>query len=68
MNDFYRKRLSVDEARRARDAMAKAIYSRLFDYIVARINQAIPFAKSTAYIGVLDIAGFGKTLFFVFDV
>ena len=42
--------------------MAKAIYSRLFDYIVARINQAIPFAKSTAYIGVLDIAGFGNAL------
>lgn len=38
--------------------MAKAIYSRLFDRIVALINQSIPFQASNFYIGVLDIAGF----------
>eukprot|EP00096_Caligus_rogercresseyi_P001057 TRINITY_DN1165_c0_g1_i1.p1 TRINITY_DN1165_c0_g1~~TRINITY_DN1165_c0_g1_i1.p1 ORF type:complete len:1290 (+),score=487.80 TRINITY_DN1165_c0_g1_i1:159-4028(+) len=50
--------LKVHEASNARDALAKAIYSRLFDYIVRRINDSIPFEKSAYYIGVLDIAGF----------
>ncbi|KAJ3665011.1 hypothetical protein Zmor_000532 [Zophobas morio] len=51
--------LKVYEANNARDALAKAIYSNLFDYIVNRINQSIPFqASSSYYIGVLDIAGF----------
>jgi len=50
--------LKVHEANSARDALAKAMYSRLFDYIVYRINQSIPFKDSFTYIGVLDIAGF----------
>ncbi|KAF4514135.1 UNVERIFIED_CONTAM: hypothetical protein B566_EDAN019190, partial [Ephemera danica] len=50
--------LKVYEASNARDALAKALYSRLFDYIVMRINQSIPFKSSSHYIGVLDIAGF----------
>lgn len=48
------------EANSARDALAKAIYSKLFDYIVQRINKSIPFQASSYYIGVLDIAGFGN--------
>ena len=35
--------LKVHEAANARDALAKTIYSRLFDYIVGRINASIPF-------------------------
>ncbi|XP_049304890.1 myosin heavy chain 95F isoform X2 [Bactrocera dorsalis] len=50
--------LKIYEASNARDALAKAIYSRLFDRIVALINQSIPFQASNFYIGVLDIAGF----------
>jgi len=52
--------LKVHEASNARDALAKSLYSRLFDYIVMKINQSIPFeASSTSYfIGILDIAGF----------
>ncbi|XP_075148693.1 myosin heavy chain 95F jaguar isoform X2 [Haematobia irritans] len=50
--------LKMYEASNARDALAKAIYSRLFDRIVALINQSIPFQASNFYIGVLDIAGF----------
>jgi myosin-6 len=50
--------LKVGEASSARDALAKSVYSKLFDYIVARVNQALPFSSSKSYIGVLDIAGF----------
>ncbi|XP_043204148.1 unconventional myosin-VI-like isoform X1 [Amphibalanus amphitrite] len=50
--------LKTHEAHSARDALAKGIYSRLFDYIVSVINQSIPFSSSSYYIGVLDIAGF----------
>ncbi|XP_055622770.1 myosin heavy chain 95F isoform X1 [Toxorhynchites rutilus septentrionalis] len=50
--------LKVYEAHNARDALAKALYSRLFDHIVSLINQNIPFQVSSYYIGVLDIAGF----------
>lgn len=57
---FFRVPLKIYEANNARDALAKALYSRLFDYIVTLINQSIPFQASSYYIGVLDIAGFGK--------
>lgn len=57
--------LKVTEAQNARDALAKAIYIKLFDYIVSRINKAIPFGSSTNFIGLLDIAGFGMILFFL---
>lgn len=50
--------LKTYEASNARDALAKAIYSNLFDHIVNRINQSIPFQTSSYYVGVLDIAGF----------
>merc|ERR1719186_1559368 len=50
--------LKVHEAASARDALAKSLYSRLFDYIVMKINESIPFKSSSYYIGVLDIAGF----------
>ncbi|KAG9336161.1 hypothetical protein JZ751_002508 [Albula glossodonta] len=50
--------LKVEQANNARDAMAKAIYSRLFDHVVTRVNQCFPFETSSNFIGVLDIAGF----------
>ena len=55
----YRVPLKYSEAASARDALAKAIYSRLFDYIVLRLNQSIPLASTANFIGLLDIAGFG---------
>lgn len=44
----------------SRDALAKAIYSRLFDYIVQRVNQVLGFIDDPSYImiGILDIYGF----------
>ena len=35
----------------SRDALAKSLYSRLFDYIVMKINESIPFKSSCYYIG-----------------
>ncbi|KAH8020723.1 hypothetical protein HPB51_003092 [Rhipicephalus microplus] len=57
-NAAYWVPLKAYEANNARDALAKAVYSKLFDLIVRRINQSIPFSSSSHYIGVLDIAGF----------
>ncbi|XP_018599279.1 myosin VIa isoform X5 [Scleropages formosus] len=50
--------LKVEQANNARDALAKAVYSRLFDHVVKRVNQCFPFESSSTFIGVLDIAGF----------
>lgn len=71
MNHFLlidRVPLKVYEANNARDALAKAVYSNLFDYIVQRINKSIPFKASSYYIGVLDIAGFGMKTVYRVDV
>ncbi|EDO36037.1 predicted protein [Nematostella vectensis] len=50
--------LKLEQAYAARDALAKSIYTKLFDHIVAQVNQCFPFTSSFTYIGVLDIAGF----------
>eukprot|EP00058_Branchiostoma_floridae_P027074 XP_002612565.1 hypothetical protein BRAFLDRAFT_122181 [Branchiostoma floridae] len=50
--------LKFDQASNARDALAKSVYSKLFDRVVARVNQCFPFQTSEHFIGVLDIAGF----------
>ncbi|MEQ2199829.1 Unconventional myosin-VI, partial [Xenoophorus captivus] len=56
--------LKVEQANNARDALAKATYSRLFDHVVTRVNQCFPFDSSANFIGVLDIAGFELMLKF----
>uniref|UniRef100_A0A8D2LYD9 Unconventional myosin-VI n=1 Tax=Varanus komodoensis TaxID=61221 RepID=A0A8D2LYD9_VARKO len=50
--------LKVEQANNARDALAKTVYSHLFDHVVNRVNQCFPFETSSCFIGVLDIAGF----------
>lgn len=60
--------LKVYEANNARDALAKAVYSKLFDHIVSCINKSIPYQASSYYIGVLDIAGFGKFKIYCFII
>jgi myosin I len=43
----------------SRDALAKSLYSKLFDWIVNRINEGLVINDPDAYsIGVLDIYGF----------
>ncbi|CAK4083247.1 unnamed protein product [Aphanomyces euteiches] len=50
--------LNVVEALENRDALAKAIYANLFDWLVRRINEAIAVETAATQIGVLDIFGF----------
>lgn len=52
--------LKPEQATSARDALAKAVYVRLFDWVVKRVNNCFPFTTSKYYIGILDIAGFGE--------
>ncbi|CAN6439793.1 unnamed protein product [Victoria cruziana] len=53
------KPLDPDSAALSRDALAKTIYSRLFDWIVDKINSSIgQDPNATNIIGVLDIYGF----------
>ena len=54
--------LKKDQATNARDALAKALYMKIFHYIVNGVNQCFPFTSSHTYFGVLDIAGFGRRL------
>ena len=51
--------LNVDQSKDNRDSIAKALYSRLFDWIVLYINNStMPKGDSSSFIGVLDIFGF----------
>ncbi|KAK4341617.1 hypothetical protein RND71_040118 [Anisodus tanguticus] len=53
------KSLDPEAAALSRDALAKIVYSRLFDWIVNKINNSIgQDPDSTLSIGVLDIYGF----------
>ena len=57
--------MSPAQAATGRDALAKAIYSNLFDHVVSCVNKCFPFKTSANYIGVLDIAGFGESYIFI---
>ncbi|CEG44284.1 myosin-like protein [Plasmopara halstedii] len=58
--DVYRVPLTVDQALSGRDALAKAIYASIFDWLVAGINASLGAAcqVTRTTIGVLDIFGF----------
>ena len=51
---------SVESALFARDALAKALYSRLFDYIIGRVNNAMGWNRGEGFMSlcILDIYGF----------
>ena len=60
----YEVPLNPAQASSGRDALSQAIYSNLFDWIVARVNVSMKARAETAHIiGVLDIYGFE-----IFDV
>ncbi|XP_056331104.1 myosin IEb [Danio aesculapii] len=50
--------LNTEQASFTRDALSKALYSRLFDYLVDAINKAMQKDREELNIGVLDIYGF----------
>ncbi|KAK2589113.1 hypothetical protein KPH14_001939 [Odynerus spinipes] len=50
--------LNVEQALYTRDALAKDIYARLFDYLVKKINLAMETNENSFEIGILDIYGF----------
>ncbi|KAL4925513.1 class I myosin myoA [Aspergillus undulatus] len=55
----YEVPLNITQASAVRDALAKAIYFNLFDWIVARVNQSLTARSAIANsIGILDIYGF----------
>ncbi|XP_027913913.1 myosin-8-like [Vigna unguiculata] len=57
--DTITKSLDPNSAALSRDALAKIVYSRLFDWIVCKINNTIgQDPDSNKLIGVLDIYGF----------
>lgn len=55
-------KLNVDQANYTRDAWVKAIYARLFDYLVKKVNDALNVTVQSSSdnfsIGILDIYGF----------
>uniref|UniRef100_A0A8C3JWY9 Unconventional myosin-Ia n=1 Tax=Calidris pygmaea TaxID=425635 RepID=A0A8C3JWY9_9CHAR len=55
-NEMVLTTLSVPQGYYGRDALAKNIYSRLFDWLVNRINTSIQVSRKV--MGVLDIYGF----------
>ncbi|XP_039116564.1 LOW QUALITY PROTEIN: myosin-11-like [Dioscorea cayenensis subsp. rotundata] len=57
--EVIKRSLDPDAAKLSRDGLAKTIYSRLFDWLVDKINVSIgQDATSKSLIGVLDIYGF----------
>ncbi|KAK9459149.1 myosin-1 [Lipomyces oligophaga] len=55
----YEVPLNITQARAVRDALAKGVYSNLFDWIVDRVNQSmVTRGQAARTIGILDIYGF----------
>lgn len=60
VNEVVNIPMSCDHAEAARDALAKHIYAKLFQYIVDVINRSLGGGRkaTVSFIGVLDIYGF----------
>ncbi|KJE97514.1 myosin IE, variant [Capsaspora owczarzaki ATCC 30864] len=56
--EVIKSTLGKEQALYSRDSLAKAVYSRLFQWIVERINTTMHTEKPAFVIGVLDIYGF----------
>ncbi|XP_018431466.1 PREDICTED: unconventional myosin-Vc [Nanorana parkeri] len=58
-SDTVIKPMTKHQAEYGKDALAKKIYSHLFDFLIEKINKALRFpGKQHTFIGVLDIYGF----------
>ncbi|KAF1745120.1 hypothetical protein MXB_1473, partial [Myxobolus squamalis] len=58
--EFTTKTQTKEQAEFSSEALAKALYERVFKFIVARINKSLEKDRRTSpsFIGILDIAGF----------
>ena len=61
--EFVEQDLKLSQANDSRDALSKAIYSRLFDYLISKINLALvaggtEIRSDMQIIGIVDIFGF----------
>lgn len=55
----YDSPMNIAQATAVRDALSKAIYNNMFDWIIQRTNQALQARGASAHsIGILDIYGF----------
>ena len=58
-SEIVNVQLTLSQAYFARDALAKHMYSQLFNWIVNQINKCLKSnSKANSFIGVLDIYGF----------
>jgi len=57
-NEKFVKALSSQDALATRDALAKELYARVFDWLVGKICEATSAAAAKKFIGLLDIFGF----------
>lgn len=56
--DLVTLQLSPQKAANSRDALVKALYGRMFLWVVDKINQTLRVQPKDNFIGILDIAGF----------
>jgi myosin heavy subunit len=60
-NSFYKIQFTFEEATEARDALAKYLYQRLFEWLVKKINSTLHnevLQKNCISVNILDIFGF----------
>ncbi|EFC48154.1 myosin [Naegleria gruberi] len=67
MAKIFESPLTPEAASDSRDALSKNLYSNMFDWLVAKINDNTNSNDYTSFIGLLDIFGFEKFEFNTFE-